>query len=80
MDYIFYIMLGIAVICGILYLGKPLNNWLDKRLGNTPTNAKQWRLEVDKRVEDIEKNLKEKYPHIKEIKDDSGKEVTENGL
>ena len=43
-------------------MGKPLNEWCDKHIFNKDINNPK----VKEKVNEIERNLKEKYSHLKE--------------
>lgn len=43
-------------------MGKPVNEWCDKHIFNKDANN----IKVKEKINEIEKNLKEKYPNLKE--------------
>lgn len=51
----------------IIILGKPINDWLDKKIKDSD---KQSQDAINDKVYEIEKNLRKKYPHMKEIAED----------
>lgn len=51
----------------IIILGKPINDWLDKKIKDSD---KQLQDAINDKTCEIEKNLKEKYPNMKEIAED----------
>lgn len=56
---VFFIIVGILFL---LTMGKPINEWCDKHVFNKDINNPK----VKEKVNEIEKNLKEKYPNLKE--------------
>lgn len=56
------ILLIIVIIYVLLAMGKPVNEWCDKHIFNKETNN----INVKEKVNEIEKNLKGKYPNLKE--------------
>lgn len=51
----------------IIILGKPINDWLDKKIKDSD---KQSQDAINDKVYEIEKNLRKKYPNMKEIAED----------
>ena len=52
----------IVAILFLLAMGKPVNKWCDKHIFSKDVNSTK----VKEKVNEIEKNLKEKYPNLKE--------------
>ena len=55
----------IIAILLLLAMGKPVNEWCDKHIFNKDINN----IKVKEKINEIEKNLKEKYPNLKEKED-----------
>jgi len=51
----------------IIILGKPINDWLDKKIKDSD---KQLQDAINDKTCEIEKNLRKKYPRMKEIAED----------
>jgi len=51
----------------IIILGKPINDWLDKKIKDSD---KQLQDAINDKTCEIEKNLRKKYPKMKEIAED----------
>ena len=51
----------------IIILGKPINDWLDKKIKDSD---KQLQDAINGKTCEIEKNLRKKYPMMKEIAED----------
>ena len=51
----------------IIILGKPINDWLDKKIKDSD---KQLQDAINDKTCEIEKNLRKKYPMMKEIAED----------
>jgi len=51
----------------IIALGKPINDWLDKKIKDSD---KQLQDAINDKTCEIEKNLRKKYPNMKEIAED----------
>ena len=56
------ILFIIVAILFLLAMGKPVNDWCDKHIFNKDINNPKEK----KKINEIEKNLKEKYPNLKE--------------
>lgn len=52
----------IVAILFLLAMGKPVNEWCDKHIFSKDVNSTK----VKEKVNEIEKNLKEEYPNLKE--------------
>lgn len=52
----------IVAILFLLAMGKPVNEWCDKHIFNKDANN----IKVKEKVNEIESNLKLKYPNLKE--------------
>jgi len=62
MKTVIIVLFIIVVILFLLAMGKPLNEWCDKHIFNKDINNPK----VKEKVNEIERNLKEKYSHLKE--------------
>ncbi len=51
----------------IIILGKPINDWLDKKIKDSD---KQLQDAINDKTCEIEKNLRKKYPNMKEVAED----------
>lgn len=51
----------------IIIIGKPINDWLDKKIKDSD---KQLQDAINDKTYEIEKNLRKKYPNMKEIAED----------
>ena len=51
----------------IIIIGKPINDWLDKKIKDSD---KQLQDAINDKTCEIEKNLRKKYPNMKEIAED----------
>lgn len=56
---VFFIIIAILLL---LAIGKPVNEWCDKHIFNKDANNPK----VKEKVNEIESNLKLKYPNLKE--------------
>ena len=56
------ILFAIVAVLFILAMGKPINEWFDKHVFNKDANN----IKVKEKVNEIESNLKLKYPNLKE--------------
>lgn len=67
MNTLIIITIIVFTLLFIIIIGKPINDWLDKKIKDSD---KQLQDAINDKVYEIEKNLRKKYPHIKEIAED----------
>lgn len=67
MNTLIIITIIVFTLLFIIILGKPINDWLDKKIKDSD---KQLQDAINDKTREIEKNLRKKYPHMKEIAED----------
>ena len=66
MKILIIVLFAIIAILFLLAMGKPVNEWCDKHIFNKVFNKDINNPKVKEKVNEIEKNLKKKYPNLKE--------------